>query len=99
MTLLRELISRNKILQTELNQLNNDALDLDISGISSNSKSIKEGYIFIAIKGFQFDGYKFIQEARKNGAILIIAEEINEKNVVSIKKGSSREIYALLAAS
>ena len=59
MTLLRELISRNKILQTELNQLNNDALDLDISGISSNSKSIKEGYIFIAIKGFQFDGISF----------------------------------------
>ena len=99
MTLLRELISRNKILQTELNQLNNDELDLDISGISSNSKNIKEGYIFIAIKGIQFDGCKFIQEARKNGAVLIIAEEIYQKNVVSIKKESSREIYALLAAS
>ena len=99
MTLLRELISRDKILQTELIQLNNDILDLNISGISSNSKNIKEGYIFIAIKGIQFDGCKFIQEARKNGAVLIIAEEINEENVVSIKKEYSRKIYALLAAS
>ena len=99
MTLLRELISRNNILQSELNQLNNDALDLNITGISSNSKNIKEGYIFVAIKGIEFDGFKFIQEARKNGAILIMAEEIREKNVISIKKYSSRKIYALLAAS
>ena len=71
MTLLRELISRNNILQSELNQLNNDALDLNILGISSNSKNIKEGYIFIAIKGIQFDGFKFIQEARKNAFVII----------------------------
>ena len=99
MTLLRELISRNKILQKELNQLNNDTLDLDILGVSSNSKNIKKGYIFIVIKGVQFDGFQFIQEARENGAILIIAEEIKEKNIVSINKNSSRQIYALLAAS
>ena len=99
MTLFRELISRNKVLKIELNHLKNDVLDLNILGVSSNSKNIKNGYIFIAIKGAQFDGFNFIQEARENGAILIIAENINKKNIISIKKGSARQLYALLTSS
>ena len=99
MALLRKLISRNDTLKKELNHLNNEVLDLNILGISSNSKNIKKGYIFIAIKGIKFDGFKFVQEARENGAILIIAEEIYEKDIISIKKGYSRHIYALLAAA
>ena len=50
-------------------------IDIDIKGIESNSKNIKEGYMFVAIKGFSIDGHKFIESAIENGAIAIMVEE------------------------
>ena len=38
-------------------------LDIDIKGIAFNSKEIKEGYVFVAIKGFETDGHNYINEA------------------------------------
>ncbi|NVF11560.1 UDP-N-acetylmuramoyl-L-alanyl-D-glutamate--2,6-diaminopimelate ligase [Anaerococcus sp. AGMB00486] len=46
--------------------------DRDIEGISSNSREIKENYIFLAIKGLEFDGHKFIGSAIENGASTIV---------------------------
>lgn len=50
-------------------------LDLEIQGLDSNSKNIKEGYMFIAIKGFSVDGHKYIEDAIKAGAKAIMVEE------------------------
>ena len=50
-------------------------LDIEITGIESNSKNIKEGYMFIAIKGFATDGHKYINDAIKAGAKAIMIEE------------------------
>ncbi len=50
-------------------------LDIEITGIESNSKNIKEGYMFIAIKGFATDGHKYINDAIKAGAKAIMVEE------------------------
>ena len=50
-------------------------LDIDIKGIACNSKEVKEGYLFVAIKGFETDGHIYIEEALKNGAIAILIEE------------------------
>ena len=41
----------------------------------TNSKLIKEGQIFVAIKGHTVDGHDFIDEAIKNGASKIICEK------------------------
>lgn len=50
-------------------------LDIDIKGLDSNSKNIKEGYMFIAIKGFSTDGHAYINDAIKAGAKVIMIEE------------------------
>ena len=50
-------------------------LEIEITGIESNSKNIKEGYMFIAIKGFATDGHKYINDAIKAGAKAIMIEE------------------------
>ena len=46
-----------------------------ISGISTDSKKIKKGFIFFAIKGNQFNGEKFIDEAIANGAVVVICSK------------------------
>ena len=43
--------------------------------ISINSKKIKKDDIFIAIKGLNFDGHDYINEAFKNGAIAAIISD------------------------
>ena len=50
-------------------------LEIDVKGIASNSKEIKEGYLFVAIKGFEVDGHKYVEDAIKAGAIAVMIEE------------------------
>ena len=94
--LLKELISKNKILNTLMSQLTNEVLNTEVKGISSDSRNIKSGYIFVAIKGQKFDGNNFINEAQSNGAFLIVSESISKQNCILIKNGSSRLIYSIL---
>jgi UDP-N-acetylmuramoyl-L-alanyl-D-glutamate--2,6-diaminopimelate ligase len=49
--------------------------NLEIKGISYNSKSVKPGDIFVAIPGAKTDGNYFIPEAIQRGAISIISNK------------------------
>ena len=48
-------------------------------GVSINSKELKKGNLFIAIKGKNKDGHNFISEAIKKGASLCVASKNNRK--------------------
>lgn len=50
-------------------------LDLDIKGIENNSKEIKDGFMFIAIKGFSTDGHQYVEKAIENGAVCVVLQE------------------------
>ena len=50
-------------------------IDIDIKGIEKNSKAVKEGYMFVAIKGFSTDGHKFVESAIENGAKCVMVQE------------------------
>ena len=62
-------------------------IDLKVKNIASDSKSIKEGDMFVAIKGFDMDGESFIMEAIENGAKVIMAQtDIDKKILKEIPK-------------
>jgi UDP-N-acetylmuramoyl-tripeptide--D-alanyl-D-alanine ligase len=46
-----------------------------VRGFSFDTRSIKEGEVFIALRGKYKDGHDFIKEAERKGASLIIAEK------------------------
>ena len=50
-------------------------LEIDIKGIEKNSKEVKSGYLFVAIKGFAVDGHNYIEDAIKSGASAIMIQE------------------------
>ena len=50
-------------------------LDFEIKNIACNSNNVEEGDLFVAIKGFEYDGHEFINEAIKKGATAILIEE------------------------
>ena len=62
-------------------------LELDVKEIESNSKQIEEGYLFIAIKGFEIDGHQYIGDAIKRGAIAVMVEEGCDLKALAIPEG------------
>ena len=46
--------------------------NLKIKGLALDSRDVKSGYIFFALKGNNSNGENYINEAIKNGAIIII---------------------------
>lgn len=51
------------------------AAALDISGLTSDSREVRAGYLFAAFPGTKQDGRQFIEEAIKKGAVAILAPE------------------------
>ena len=53
--------------------------EVEICGISIDSRNVKEGYAFIAMRGTQTDGHAYIDAAEANGAVAIICETMPQK--------------------
>ncbi|MBW1650351.1 MAG: UDP-N-acetylmuramoyl-L-alanyl-D-glutamate--2,6-diaminopimelate ligase [Deltaproteobacteria bacterium] len=74
--------------------------DYEIKSIHSNSDNVKEGGLFIAIKGFKADGHNYIKEAVKKGAKAIISEKkVKNCQVPVIIVKNSRKILSGISAS
>ena len=67
------MIELNKILKGITYQGNVDSRL--INGIYYNSKKVKKDSLFIAIKGFNTDGHKYISDAIKLGAKAVLVED------------------------
>jgi len=49
--------------------------DADVRGLASDSREVREKFLFIAIQGFKLDGHDFIPQAIKNGASAVVAQK------------------------
>jgi UDP-N-acetylmuramoyl-L-alanyl-D-glutamate--2,6-diaminopimelate ligase len=58
-----------------------------MKGIEFDSRKVKPGYTFVAIRGQSFDGYDFIEEAVKNGAAEIVSEMPLPSGTWTLPKG------------
>lgn len=58
--------------------------EIEINGIEIDSRNIKEGNAFIAIKGTQADGHNYIGKAVELGATAIICEKLPETTADSV---------------
>ena len=72
--------------------------EIEIKGIAYDSRQVREGYLFVAIKGFETDGHRFIEAAVKNGAAAVIGEDDVQCNCTYVKTADSRKALALCAA-
>ena len=74
--------------------------NLSISGISFDSRQVKQNNIFIAIKGYDLDGHNYIDQSINNGAIVVVCEtlpkSINKYKIVFIRvKCSKTALYTI----
>ena len=75
--------------------------DKDITGVSIDSRLVKSGHLFVAMKGTQVDGHRFIPKAIEQGASAILLEDMPDDKVdgVTYIKVSSTEDAAGKAAT
>jgi UDP-N-acetylmuramoyl-tripeptide--D-alanyl-D-alanine ligase len=59
------------------------------AGVSIDSRTIKEGELFIALKGNRFDGHNFLPDALKRGSGCLVSihlgEPVNGKTIIYVK--------------
>ena len=48
--------------------------DKSISGITADSRAVKPGNLFVAVRGTKSDGHDFIEKAISDGAAAVICE-------------------------
>lgn len=49
-------------------------MDLQVSGITDDSRQVEPGYVFVAVPGINVDGHRFIDAAVRAGAVAVIGE-------------------------
>jgi UDP-N-acetylmuramoyl-L-alanyl-D-glutamate--2,6-diaminopimelate ligase len=69
---LKELLKNVKPLQV----IGSD--DVEITGVNIDSRRIAEGHLFVAMKGTQVDGHRFIPKAVGQGAKAVLCEDLPE---------------------
>jgi len=75
-------------------------VDVEVSGISYNSRATKPGDIFVAITGFQTDGHKYIPNALENGAVCVVCERPQENiGVPCVVVENSRKALAEMSCN
>jgi len=60
--------------------------DNEVKGFSTDSRTIKEGDLFIALKGERFNGEDFVEDALNKGAVGCIVSQNFNKNLSQIIK-------------
>lgn len=77
-----------------------DIPDISITGISIDSRAVKPGHLFVAMKGSSVDGHDYIPKAIENGAIAVVGEqEISGLPVPYIRLEDSRSALTWIAAA
>lgn len=71
--------------------------ELEICGVSYDSRRTEMGDLFVAIKGFESDGHKYIGMAVQKGAAAVLCQEKPEEDIPYILVSDSRYALALVS--
>lgn len=73
--------------------------DFEVSELTQDTRKVRPGAVFVAIKGSRIDGHRLIGQAIAKGARLIVAQEMVEANVPVVYVHDTHRALAELAAN
>ncbi len=78
-----------------------DVPDTRITGVSIDSRAVKPGHLFVAMRGGTTDGHDYIQSAIDNGAVAVVGERDDEQitNLPYIRLTNTRQALTWIAGS
>ncbi len=75
--------------------------EMQVTGITVDSRAVKPGNIFVAVTGAKADGLRFVDQAVKAGAVVVAAErrpELLPAGIAFVQTRNARRFLALAAA-
>ncbi|MFC1824660.1 UDP-N-acetylmuramoyl-L-alanyl-D-glutamate--2,6-diaminopimelate ligase, partial [Thermodesulfobacteriota bacterium] len=75
-------------------------LELEINGLTYDSRLVRPGYLFVALRGHQKDGHDYLPDAVARGAAALVAEDFLDirEDIPKIRVPDSREALSKMAA-
>jgi UDP-N-acetylmuramoyl-L-alanyl-D-glutamate--2,6-diaminopimelate ligase len=77
-------------------------IELDITGINIDSRLVKAGHVFVAMRGTAADGHAFIGKAIEQGAVAVVCETLPETladGVTYVRVKDSEDVVGQLATT
>ena len=76
-------------------------MNIPIEKVHFDSRKVEKGDLFVAVKGTQVDGHKFIQSAIEKGASAVVCEEQFEPNekITFVQTESSSKALGIIATN
>lgn len=71
--------------------------DIKIEALEFDSRRVKPGTLFIAIKGNKYDGHKFIKQAEELGAVALATQEKVDSALPQIVFDDTRKFMGMIA--
>ena len=62
--------------------------DAEFDGVSTDSRSVRPGQLFVALKGPSFDGHEYVGQAIKSGAVAAMVEQRLDVNAPQLIVGN-----------
>lgn len=98
---LKELVQSLKVLEAT------GDTNVDVTGIQFDSRQIKKGNLFVAVRGVSVDGHAYIGSAIEKGAVVVVCEEIpsscrkqaDDKEVFFVRVDDSAEALGKLLSA
>ena len=59
-------------------------VDKEIVGVNIDSRKIEANHLFIAVKGTQVDGHRYIETAIEKGAVAVLCEDLPEEKAAHV---------------
>lgn len=73
--------------------------DAGITGVSTDTRSLNRGELFVALKGPSFDGHAFVEAARQAGAAGAVVQVDVDTTLPTIRVADTRRALGKLAAT
>ena len=86
---LKEIVKNLEILELRAD------LEMEISGVSYDSRRTQPGDLFVAVRGFESDGHRFIPKAVEKGAVAVLCETAPEDGTPYVRIADCRLGLAL----
>lgn len=73
--------------------------DVEVSALAWDSRKVKPGALFCALRGSEADGHDYLQQAEDKGAAALLVESFSDSTLPQIRVQNSRAAMALIAAN
>jgi len=77
-------------------------MEVEVNNVVFDSRKVKEGCVFVAVKGTQVDGHEYIEQAVAGGAVAIVCELMPKsvsKDVTYVQVSNTAKALGIIASN